>query len=137
MVILSRAELAKLGGAELATLFGEGRLGAVDAWTAVKGAEKYMTALREGRVREAVWADSLAKLCAKCDRRFEREIALKREAATAIYCGTMGHEEWDANGQMIKCGCLVGLTIGGQVHAAAKTAVYGREVGGCPKGMWE
>ena len=133
MILLSNAELANLGAREAAALLVEGRLSPVQAWVAVKGAEKYLQAVKEGRVKQEQWADAAAKVCSKCDRRFEREIALKRDMATATYCGVMGKEEFDAAARLRTCGCLVGLTVNGVVHGAAKTVVEGEA---CPGGYW-
>jgi hypothetical protein len=94
------------------SLLRQGRLGREQMWTAFRGAGVYLTRTRTD--------GSVFEVCRGC----EHKTGL---ASGALYCG----EPFTPTDRT--CGCLIGVTVGGEEIAGGKTVTAGEA---CPDGRW-
>jgi hypothetical protein len=134
IVDLSIVDLARLAKAEIVARAKAGELRGSHVWTAIKGAATYLSAIasgeeliddRRGRAR--------ARICQGCQYRTGRPVEIRGELVVAHYCGPAFEDRTTLDNGRGTCGCLVSITVGGQLHAAGKTTLAREK---CPRGEW-
>ncbi len=122
-------QLARLATADLAALARNGDLSASQAWTAVKGAARYVAAVASGDVVTTTEAIGRLARCQRCEAFTERPdpVRLTIDGTPtelhAYYCGEPFKESART------CGCL--LAVG---QSPAGKMLVGSEQ--CPRGEW-
>ena len=121
-------ELCAVGTETLVDMTVKGELSASTVWTAIKGADKYRRAIREGDICSGVDAYERAMICLSCQSSTRREA--KRAKCVVVYCGTLGKPEESP----ATCGCLLAtIDREGVTHAGGKTLVASES---CPQAKW-
>jgi hypothetical protein len=121
---LSLVDLVRLATSELVRLALDGKLSPKDAWTALRGAEKYRHAVASGDVASELLQEERANKCWACPSSTSRTTASN---ATGVFCGAPFRET------PITCGCLVSIRIEGKTYAGGKTVVASEQ---CPQKRW-
>lgn len=122
-------DLIKLGTEELIHMALSGKLTPSTMWTAIKGADRYRSAMAAGDIAGDNDAKARAEICSNCPSRVRHDI--KAIDGTAGYCGSPFVVAMV--GEKPTCGCLVTLTVGGEFSPAGKTLVASEE---CPQKLW-
>lgn len=101
-------------------------------WVGAKGAAKYAAAVATGDIAdEVVAAARFEGWCMSCPSVKHRRARLQDQGVEVYYCGPELEEHFDS--VMPTCGCLVGLTVGGQAQPGGKTVVRSQM---CPQRRW-
>jgi hypothetical protein len=122
---VTQAELLKLGSEQLLDMALSGELRGRHVWVAFKGAKVYREAMASGDIAPEAAKAARAGKCAACPLCTDHP--KEQVDAIAHYCG----EPFEEKGHT--CGCLVGITVGGQMHPAGKTEVASEH---CWAGVW-
>ena len=101
-----------------------GELAPSHLWVALRGAAKYVAAVRAGDVADDATQQARAATCNGCRSARVRETETE---AVAVHCGVPFDEGRDT------CGCLVAIRVEGVVYPAAKTVVGSER---CLQGKW-
>jgi hypothetical protein len=125
MGVLSLKDLVRLATPELVRLALDGKLSPKDAWTALRGAEKYRRAVASGDIASESIQEERANVCWSCPSSTSRTAT---ENITAVHCG----QAYRDTGKT--CGCLVLVRVNGQIAPAGKTVVASEA---CPQGRWQ
>jgi hypothetical protein len=125
MSALSLVDLVKLATPELVRLALDGKLSPKDAWTALRGAEKYRRAVASGDIASDLVQAERASVCWSCPSSTSRTAT---ENMTAVHCG----QAYRDTGKT--CGCLVLVRVNGQTLPAGKSVVASEQ---CPQKRWE
>lgn len=124
--LLSRLEVMALAAPAVLRAFREGRVSRLDLWRACRrGAARYAEAVRRGDVvREGV-ALARAGQCAACPACTREATALAGVetlwCGRPLQCGEAGVCVGEDGGRV--CGCLVALSVKGEIVPAGKTWV--------------
>ena len=121
---MTSIELCNLGVDELIGKYRSGQLGVRHLWVAMRGADKYRRAVAAGDITDDLTAELRAKVCLAC----QTTTATGPDHERRHWCGEPFAEVPGAS-----CGCLVALTVGGEIVPAAKTAVGSER---CPQRKW-
>jgi hypothetical protein len=95
-------------------------------WVALKGAWKYARAVAIGDIASPIEEIHRAAICARCSA--HDVVETSKAGVCAGYCG-----KTETHGANSTCGCLVTMTINGQIEAAGKTKVASEC---CPRDKW-
>jgi hypothetical protein len=124
MTGLVLGDLVRMATSELVKRALAGELRPSDAWTALRGAEKYRHAVASGDVASEQVQEERANKCWACPSSTSRTTASN---ATGVFCGAPFRET------PITCGCLTAIRIEGKTYAGGKTVVASEQ---CPQKRW-
>lgn len=111
----SVSDVLRMGAMDMVRMALRGKLRPSHVWVAMRGAEKFVEAMRRGDVATDQQLEIRGKACASCGLCTEHATPIA--GTTKRYCGAP-YETTDKT-----CGCLVGVTINGVFYAGGKAAV--------------